>query len=120
MGVVKVTKGKTIEVVKEDNRDISSSKVVNRDISVSNTRGPRGFPGPQGPQGPEGPPPPTFIFEQGVASDEWIINHDMDKYPSVTVVDSADSVVIGDVLFVSNSQIILEFDSPFAGKAYLN
>lgn len=120
MGVIKVQSGKTVEIVREDNRDITASNVVHRDISVSNTRGPRGLPGPTGPTGPQGDPPPTFIFEQGVASDEWTITHNLDNYPSVTVVDSAGSVVIGDVFYVSNAQIILEFDAPFAGKAYLN
>lgn len=118
MGVVKVTSGKTVEIVREDNRDITASNVVHRDISVS--RGPRGLTGPIGPQGPQGEPPPTFIYEQAVAADEWVVTHNLSKYPSVTVVDSANSVVIGDVFFVSNSQVILEFDAPFAGKAFLN
>ena len=120
MGAIKVTTGKTVEIVKENNRDITASNVAHRDILVSNTQGPRGVTGSTGPTGPQGPPASTFIFEKGVASDEWIISHNLSKYPSVTVVDSAGSVVIGDVFFVSNSQIILEFDAPFAGKAYLN
>lgn len=61
-----------------------------------------------------------FSHDQIVASNKWIINHNMDKYPSVTVVDSAGSMVVGDVEYVSSNQIILYFIAEFSGKAYLN
>ena len=35
----------------------------------------------------------TFIYEQTSASDTWTINHSLGRYPSVTVVDSAGSVI---------------------------
>lgn len=38
-----------------------------------------------------------FVFTQNTASEVWEIKHDLNKYPSVTIVDSADSVVIGEV-----------------------
>jgi hypothetical protein len=93
--------------------------------SVNVSRGPRGLQGEQGEQGeigPSGPPGSSvqYTHEQTVASSVWEINHDLDKKPSVTIVDSADSVVIGDVFYVSNGNIIVEFDAPFTGKAYLN
>ena len=39
----------------------------------------------------------TFIYTQGVPSTQWIVRHTLNKYPSVTVVDSAGSVVIGNL-----------------------
>lgn len=62
----------------------------------------------------------TYIFEQGIASDEWIIEHNLDKYPSVTVVDSADNTVIGYVTYDNENTITIKFNAAFKGKAYLN
>ena len=59
------------------------------------------------------------VHTQQVASSEWIINHLLGGRPSVTVVDSAATTVIGEVSYVSNSQVIVRFTSPFSGFAYL-
>lgn len=50
----------------------------------------------------------------------WTIIHNMDKYPSVTVVDSGNSVIIGDVSYLSVNVLEVSFGFGFAGKAYLN
>lgn len=62
----------------------------------------------------------TFVYEQMSASDVWMVEHDLDKYPSVTVVDSAGSIVVGDVEYNSTNTITLTFTSAFSGTAYLN
>jgi hypothetical protein len=62
----------------------------------------------------------TFVFEQIAASDTWIIKHPLNKKPSITVVDSADTVVVGEVVFISLDTVILNFSAPFSGRAYLN
>lgn len=61
-----------------------------------------------------------FLFVQAIASDVWEIKHDLNKYPSVTIVDSADSVVIGDVVYIDENNVRLTFSGAFSGKAYLN
>lgn len=61
-----------------------------------------------------------YIHTQGTASSTWTIAHNLGKYPSVMVVDSAGSVVIGDVVYSSINQIIVYFSGTFSGKAYLN
>ena len=61
-----------------------------------------------------------FCFEQSVASDEWIILHNLDKYPSVTVVDSAGTIITGEVTYLDNAILKISFQAPFSGKAYLN
>lgn len=61
-----------------------------------------------------------FLFVQSIASDVWEIKHDLNKYPSVTVVDSADSIVIGDVAYIDENNVRLTFSGAFSGKAYLN
>lgn len=62
----------------------------------------------------------TFIFEQGVASSEWIINHNLNKYPSVSVVDSAGNEVIAEVTYVDLNNCVVTMTAAFKGKAYLN
>ncbi|MBR1915334.1 MAG: hypothetical protein IJ830_02710 [Alphaproteobacteria bacterium] len=63
----------------------------------------------------------TFIYEQGVASDTWEIEHNLGKKPSVTVVDSAGNVQIPDeVTYNNQNQITITFVGAFAGKAFLN
>jgi hypothetical protein len=62
----------------------------------------------------------NYIHVQSVSSTVWTINHPLFKFPSVTVVDSAENVVYGDVLYISNTQIQVTFSAAFGGKAYLN
>lgn len=59
------------------------------------------------------------IHTQGTASTEWVITHTLAGRPSVTVVDSAGTVVIGEVQYDSNTQVTVSFTSAFSGYAYL-
>ena len=63
---------------------------------------------------------PTFIFTQGVASAVWNVPHDLGKFPSISVVDTANTVVTGQYEYTDNNNVILTFSAAFAGKAYLN
>lgn len=63
---------------------------------------------------------PSLVFDQAVASSNWTITHNLNTYPSVTVVDSSGNVVIGAVTYVNANQITITFTSAFSGKAYLN
>lgn len=62
----------------------------------------------------------TFTFNQAVASTEWKINHRLNKYPSVTIVDSGNSIVIGDIEYIDKNNVKCTFSSAFSGAAYLN
>lgn len=64
--------------------------------------------------------PLFYEFVQMLPSNEWIINHSLNKYPSVTVVDSAGTVVIGNVRYIDKSVIKITFSAAFSGKAFLN
>jgi hypothetical protein len=75
---------------------------------------------PPGPQGPAGSGDKYFTFSQGVASDTWLINHNLGKFPSVVIIDSAETVVIGDVEYLDTNSIRVTFTSSFSGTAFLN
>ena len=62
----------------------------------------------------------TFNFTQSVASNRWEIKHGLNKYPSVTIVDTGDNVVIGQIDYVDLNNVVCTFTSAFSGKAYLN
>lgn len=89
--------------------------------------GPAGSTGPAGPTGATGPVGPTgpsgdlsFQYAQGPASAIWMVTHNLGKFPSVTVVDSAGEEVEGDVQYLDNNNLRLVFSAAFTGNAYLN
>jgi hypothetical protein len=59
------------------------------------------------------------VYTQGSPSLNWNITHSLGGRPSITIVDSAGTVVIGEVTYISDSQINVEFTSAFSGFAYL-
>ena len=62
----------------------------------------------------------NYVHSQGVPASQWVITHNLGKKSSVTVVDSADQVVIGQVTYNSVNQVKLDFQGSFSGKAYFN
>lgn len=62
----------------------------------------------------------TYIYEQIRASEEWTITHYLNKYPSVTIVDTGNNVIIGAVEYLDKDRLILRFNFEFSGFAYLN
>lgn len=61
-----------------------------------------------------------YIHVQAASSATWTIQHNMNKYPSVTIKDSAGSIVVGDVQYTDLNNITLTFSGAFSGEAYLN
>lgn len=59
------------------------------------------------------------IIEQKTPSDVWRLEHNMNCYPSVTIVDSGDNLVMGDVAYINMNVIEVTFCAPFSGKALL-
>lgn len=61
-----------------------------------------------------------FKYTQGTPSTSWAITHNLNGYPAVTVVDSAGSVVIGQVTYSNSNNLIINFSAAFSGIAYLS
>jgi len=59
------------------------------------------------------------IHTQATPSTSWTINHALGGFPSVSVVDSAKTVVYGEITYISTSQVVVNFSSAFSGNAYL-
>jgi hypothetical protein len=62
----------------------------------------------------------TYIHTQDVPLSVWVITHNLISYPSVTVVDSLNHVVVGDIVYNSSNMLTITFTTAFAGYAYLN
>lgn len=60
-----------------------------------------------------------FVFTQAAPSSTWTITHSLGGRPSVSIVDSAATEVFGEVQYISDTQIVLNFSNPFSGQAYL-
>jgi len=63
---------------------------------------------------------PTFVFNQNTVATTWNIQHNLGKFPSITVIDTGDTVVAGEYTYIDNNNVQLNFSAGFAGKAYLN
>ena len=62
----------------------------------------------------------AYVHEQSNTAMTWQVNHNLGKYCSVTVVDSNDDVVIGEIHYNSLNQVTLSFTASFSGKAFCN
>lgn len=60
-----------------------------------------------------------YRYVQMTPSSFWDIHHTLGRYAAVTVVDSAGTMVEGDVAYVSTSQVTISFSAAFSGEAYL-
>lgn len=84
----------------------------------------QGEPGGQGEQGEPGPPGSpgiagSYVFNQGLPSSTWTINHPLGYRPAVIVFDTGGNEIDGDISLPSNNTVILTFSSSFSGVAYL-
>ena len=62
----------------------------------------------------------NFVFTQATPSTEWIINHNMEKFPSVSVVNNNNILMYGNTTYVDKNNLKINFSAGFSGKAYLN
>jgi len=89
-------------------------------------KGDKGDQGEKGDKGDKGDPGDasggdlSYVHTQSSPSNEWTVVHNLDKYPSVTIVDSGNNVCIGAVTYVDTNSLIVRFSVLFGGKAYLS
>jgi hypothetical protein len=107
-----------IDVIVDSYPDV----IVLPTTGLTGPAGPEGDPGPQGPEGTAGAPgvQTTYVFTQIAVGFVWDIAHDLNRFPSVTVIDTGGSEIIPDVIYESANLVRLYFENPTSGKAYLN
>jgi len=62
----------------------------------------------------------AYIHNQTSPASTWTVAHNLNKYPSVSVVDSAYEEVIGEVEYLTPNTLEVRFTAPFSGQAYIN
>ena len=62
----------------------------------------------------------NFVYTQLVASAVWNVVHNLDKFPSVSVVDDDQNQVFGSVVYNTVNDLTITFNGAFSGKAYIN
>ena len=62
----------------------------------------------------------SFVHEQTNASNTWVVNHNLGKKPSVTIVTTTDTTVIGEITYTNENKLTINLSSANSGKAYLN
>lgn len=62
----------------------------------------------------------SYTHIQVVAASTWTINHNLGYYPAVSIVDSGENLVMGDVTYISSNTLSVSFNASFGGKAYLS
>jgi len=60
----------------------------------------------------------TYI--QPAELEEWVIEHNLDKYPSTVIVDDNEVEVEASIQHITRNKLIITFTPGFSGKAYLN
>lgn len=61
-----------------------------------------------------------LTYTQASANTLWDITHNLMFFPNITIVDSGENFVIGDVQYVNQNRLLVTFSHSFAGKAYLS
>lgn len=61
-----------------------------------------------------------FTFVQSAPSTQWIIQHPLDKYVSVSVTNFNGYVIHGEIDYNSVDEVVVTFTQPVAGRAFLN
>lgn len=62
----------------------------------------------------------NFVYTQAVPSTLWTIEHNLNKYPSVSVVNINNVAMYGDITYIDENNLQIEFSAGFSGKAYMN
>lgn len=63
----------------------------------------------------------TYVHEQAVASDNWVIEHNLDKpCPNIVLIDSAGTIFYPATKFVDNNTCIVPLIGAMTGTAYVN
>lgn len=61
-----------------------------------------------------------FTYAQPVSAALWTINHNLNKFPQVTVRDTGGNVALGDVTHIDNNTLTIAFSPALAGTAELS
>jgi hypothetical protein len=62
----------------------------------------------------------TYVYTQSSPSVLWNIQHNLGKFPSVSVVNINNIAMYGEIKYINQNELQIEFSAGFSGKAYMN
>lgn len=62
----------------------------------------------------------TYTHTQGVSANPWVVNHNLNAYPTVWVIDPSGRAGWTEVEYISSNSLRIHFPGPQTGTAYLN
>lgn len=93
------------------------------EIASEGLQGPPGPPGADGPQGEPGAPGAgaenlSAHWNQGIASDHWVWNHNLGYRPNVFIVDSAGTPWDAVITHVDENTLTVDFKDAMTGDLW--
>lgn len=61
-----------------------------------------------------------LMYEQSTPEQVWTIVHNLDKYPSINLLDENGVIMFADIKYVDMSTVQISFATPVIGRALLN
>jgi len=95
-------------------RDIAYLKNINNITRLEGEKGDKGDTGERGAFGGT-----YYIHTQVEAATQWTINHNLNKYPSVVIVDEEGVSLFCDIRYIDANTVIIGARQPISGNAYL-
>lgn len=62
----------------------------------------------------------TCVFVQSEAATQWVIEHNLDRFPTIIIFDDDGNELIGDIYYETENKLTITFSAACSGKAYLN
>lgn len=62
----------------------------------------------------------TYVWSPSSALATWLIPHNLNRFPSITVVDNTGELVLTNAEYLDANTVSIEFSVPLMGTAYLN
>lgn len=62
----------------------------------------------------------NYLHTQSTPSTTWTINHNLNRYPSVSTIDSSGNLMYGAVQYTSLNTVVITFGAAISGTASLS
>ena len=63
----------------------------------------------------------SYVHNQSSSASVWTVTHNLGYFPGgISVIDSGESIVVGDVTHTSINQFTVSFSTSFSGKVYVS
>lgn len=86
---------------------------------IQGPAGPKGDTGDTGPMGPKGDPGVSsepFTLTISPAVNVWSINHNLGRYPNVTILSIGGKEMLGEIINTTLNHFFVYFDTPIEGR----